>query len=389
MPYIINRYRVNDQEVITTVADGTINKTLDIDLVGKNYAGYGEVQNESFVHLLENFAGDVPPPKAISGQVWYDTTNQALKVCTGIVNNNRVWRSTVPVVSDTEPSEKFLGTQWIDTSTGNLKVYTIVGVSQGGGDILGWVTVGMGYLRRGEVTDAIPEILPVESGTGITSEEDVIVFRIRNVPVAVVSDTKFTPSISTDVSAQIPEVEKGLTLGTGRSLSFGDWSISDDTTGNLVFTAPDSLVGTAALVPSNDQFTLGSETAQWKMVYATAIEAQYADLAEKYLPDIEYEPGTVVMIGGEAEITAAKSSKRAIGAISTNPAYKMNKDLEGGQYVALKGRVPVKVIGPVVKGDELVPADFGIAVVGDGKVFAVALETNAFNGVKLVECLIL
>ena len=124
----------------------------------------------------------------------------------------------------------------------------------------------------------------------------------------------------------------------------------------------------------------------------TATAARYADLAEKYLPDAEYEVGTVMMIGGDKEVTASKWGKRAIGVISSNPAFMMNKDLEGGVYVALKGRVPVKVIGRIRKGDDLIAADNGCAVMAvphASGVFAVALESSDDEGVKVIEALVI
>ena len=90
----------------------------------------------------------------------------------------------------------------------------------------------------------------------------------------------------------------------------------------------------------------------------TATQAQYADLAEVYKADAEYEPGTVVKLGGEFEITQTESHNDVdvFGVISTNPAYLMNKDAEG-LPVALQGRVPVKVLGKVKKGDRLCSSD--------------------------------
>jgi len=90
----------------------------------------------------------------------------------------------------------------------------------------------------------------------------------------------------------------------------------------------------------------------------TATEAQYADLAEKYESDQNYQPGTVVVFGGEKEITVTniENDYKVAGVISTDPAFMMNKDAEG-QYVALRGRVPCKVIGPVKKGDILVTSE--------------------------------
>jgi hypothetical protein len=94
----------------------------------------------------------------------------------------------------------------------------------------------------------------------------------------------------------------------------------------------------------------------------TATAARYADLAEKYLADQEYETGTVVSIGGDAEVTACSTGQRAIGVVSANPAYMMNSELEGGTYIALKGRVPVKVTGAVKKGDNLIAGENGTAI---------------------------
>jgi hypothetical protein len=124
----------------------------------------------------------------------------------------------------------------------------------------------------------------------------------------------------------------------------------------------------------------------------TATAARYADLAEKYLPDQEYDVGTVMVIGGEKEITACSQNQRAIGVISDNPAFMMNKDLEGGVYVALKGRVPVKVIGRIDKGQDLIAADNGCAMMApldSSRVFAVALETSDDEGIKIIEALVL
>jgi regulator of RNase E activity RraA len=124
----------------------------------------------------------------------------------------------------------------------------------------------------------------------------------------------------------------------------------------------------------------------------TATSAQYADLAEKYLADQEYDTGTVVVVGGEKEVTASTWGKRAIGVVSANPAFMMNRDLEGGTYIALKGRVPVKIIGSVKKGDNLIAANDGcasVAVHHSSEAFAVALESNSDTSVKLVEAVIL
>ena len=126
--------------------------------------------------------------------------------------------------------------------------------------------------------------------------------------------------------------------------------------------AADTHSGT--ITPNADNsIDLGSSSNRYNEVYAvtfqgTATAAQYADLAENYVADKPYDAGTVVVIGGSAEVTeVTKENSPAIaGVVSTDPAYLMNAGLEGDNVVtvALKGRVPVKVTGPVRKGDVLI-----------------------------------
>jgi cytoskeletal protein CcmA (bactofilin family) len=120
----------------------------------------------------------------------------------------------------------------------------------------------------------------------------------------------------------------------------------------------------------------------------TATQAQYADLAEIYETDKLYDVGTVVMVGGEKEVTECFVGKRAIGVISNRPAFLMNSQAKG-QPIALKGRVKVKVVGTVKKGDELVAGNGGFATTISEeftKVFAIALEDNEKG---LIEAIIL
>ena len=80
MAYIINRF--NGTELIV-LQDGTIDTTTSLGLVGRNYVGYGETQNENYVYLLENFANDAPPPRPLNGQLWYDSANNVLNSYNG------------------------------------------------------------------------------------------------------------------------------------------------------------------------------------------------------------------------------------------------------------------------------------------------------------------
>jgi hypothetical protein len=110
---------------------------------------------------------------------------------------------------------------------------------------------------------------------------------------------------------------------------------------------------------------IGNSTGTFNTVFALATSAQYADLAEKYSADAEYEPGTVVMFGGSQEITLCvdDACSRVAGVVSTNPSYRMNDGLvsEHTAMVALTGRVPTSVTGTVCKGDMMVSAGNGTA----------------------------
>jgi hypothetical protein len=100
-------------------------------------------------------------------------------------------------------------------------------------------------------------------------------------------------------------------------------------------------------------------------VFAKATSAQYADLAEKYLADADYLPGTVVSFGGTAEVTISTQDHDPLvaGIVSTDPAYCMNSGLTGDHVItlALAGRVPCQVQGPVTAGAMMVSAGNGLA----------------------------
>jgi hypothetical protein len=179
---------------------------------------------------------------------------------------------------------------------------------------------------------------------------------------------------------------RSIAAGTNISVSNGD-----GVSGNITITGSSTpSVSSITKTGTNGTGNIGQSNNRFGTIYGTATSATYADLAEKYLADDDYPVGTVMTVGGEKEVTACRVYSRAIGVISENPALMMNSELEGGVYVALKGRVPVRVVGPVEKGDELVPTEDGNAYASDsGKVFAVALESKSGAEVKLVEAVIL
>lgn len=142
-----------------------------------------------------------------------------------------------------------------------------------------------------------------------------------------------------------------------------------ETDGLYVYSAGDTMTGTLntnSLVPtSTNVYDIGSSSNKYANVYATtfngtATSANYADLAEKYLADKEYEVGTVVEIGGSKEITEFKGGSLA-GVISGEPGVMLNAEAGVGyQYVALKGKVPVKCEGEIKKGMFCIAKEGGI-----------------------------
>ncbi len=158
---------------------------------------------------------------------------------------------------------------------------------------------------------------------------------------------------------------------------------------------------TTGLFPSQDNtYDIGSNAFQWRTIYGHTVEATYADLAERYEADAEYEPGTVVVFDGDKEITTTdvEADYKVAGVISTDPGLKMNSNAGEDSthpYVALKGRVPCKIIGPVKKGDLIVTSKtpgYGKSVGGADmgrSVFAKSLVNNDDSGEKVIEVAII
>lgn len=156
------------------------------------------------------------------------------------------------------------------------------------------------------------------------------------------------------------------------------------------------LTVSGAIVPNgNLTVNLGSTSAWWNNIYGTAVHSLYADLAENYVADKFYNPGTVLMFGGTDEVTIASADTTAVaGIVSTNPAHLMNGALNGSNVVplALMGRVPCSVIGPVSKGDLMVSAGFGYAKSNNsaevGQVIGKALADFPLNAKGVIEVVV-
>jgi hypothetical protein len=159
-----------------------------------------------------------------------------------------------------------------------------------------------------------------------------------------------TQSTSTTTGAL--QIDGGVAIGS--NLFVGG-------SGGTAITVTGNIVPSANLVATNN---LGSDTHWWNNFYGVSTQARYADLAENYQADTQYEPGTVLAFGGLAEVTVAEDgTRRVAGVVSTNPAHLMNTGLRGENVVpvALQGRTPCKVRGKIHKGDMLVSAGSGYA----------------------------
>jgi len=484
MPYSVDRYRGSASYV---VEDGTIDSSLDLKLIGKNYAGYGEIQNENLLHLLENFSGADAPPRPISGQLWFDSGASKLKFYDGTK-----YRTTGGAeVSTSAPSGLTQGDFWWDS--GNKQLYSWdgsafvligpLGVASAGTtqfrsrnllDTLGSNHAVIEAIVDGEVIYIISAdeftlnvsnsitgfsvikkgITLIYSSSGVTSTDHVYWGTASNsLKLNGLQSSDFVLSSSAAFAGLVSFADAGFRVGNDNDLrvfiSGGDTPTIQNQVGNtIVFQTTSASVTRTPLklvaediLPGVDSFSdLGSSSLKFATVFAnsfngtatqadslsvsgtyraaavaatantiaardssgnltatlfqgTATAARYADLAEKYLTDREYEPGTVVTVGGSAEVRATVFGDRAIGVVSTQPAYMMNSELEGGTYIALKGRVPCKVTGSVRKGDRLIGTENGTAIAASfhqhPDAFAMALEDNQNTDVKIVEVIIL
>jgi hypothetical protein len=205
-------------------------------------------------------------------------------------------------------------------------------------------------------------------------------------------------------------------IGTGIYYDDGAWVHSADTTNNSLL----ALMGTGAnWYSSNDSTSswnaasnvpLWNQSGQWTgdinttydintgVITGTATAARYADLAEKYTTDYDYEAGTVLVFGGDEEVTQStqRLDRRVAGIVSTDPAHLMNSALENSVAVGLQGRVPCKVVGEIRKGDMMVTSSTpGHAEAwheeGDppmGSVIGKALENKTDSGEGVIEVVV-
>jgi hypothetical protein len=190
MAYTIN---LTDGTVFATITDGTINTASSMTLVGKNYAGYGEFLDENFIHLLENGSNTTAPASPLTGQLWWDKTNNLLKVYNGTIFKT----ISAATASASAPASNVTGDLWYDTVNQQLKVWT--GAA--------FLVVGPGYTSAQGQSGAIPQTILNNVGATryITS------LYVNNVRVAIVYDgASFTPEAA--LLAAFPTIYPGITL---------------------------------------------------------------------------------------------------------------------------------------------------------------------------------
>jgi hypothetical protein len=437
MAYQINK---TNGSVLLNLQDGTKNTTASsLTLVGKNYPGYGELFNENFVHLLENFANNTEPTTKLVGQCWYDTSTGQLKFY-----NGSTFKATGAVtVSSTAPVSNARGDLWFRETTDQLYVYS--GTS--------FKLIGPLVSSNSGFSGLEPTTLIDDVGTN----RSITLIKNSGVEVGLISDFEFSlPTIRTGYSGA--KIRKGITMVDsiaqqgqgelrahkisasnlsssrivvagqsgelsgfsnftydGNKLTVPTLEVTSEIVGTAISAGTIAVTSTGSTQAHNVTFTLASSgtaviavnsgftyrpstgTLTANIFSGTATNAVYADLAENYLTDAIYEPGTVVVIGGEVEATMSTIAydKKVLGVISSNPAYLMNSE-SPGQPIALRGRVPCKVTGTIQKGDLLVTSGLpgyaqtsSVEFENSRAVFAKALENKTDSGEGVVEVLIL
>jgi hypothetical protein len=409
MPYIL--YKTNGNTLVT-VDDGAVDATTSLTFVGKNYSGYGQPQNENFVKLLENFANTTAPTSPLQGQLWFNTnsSNSRLNVCFDGKSfkslANVSYQETDPALSSsTQPLD---GDMWWNTGKKQLNAWN--------SDAGTWVIVGPTTSSETQASWNVYPYIPQEDAS---ARIWVMQGNIGYNPIFVMSDNAFTPQTTSNLWNNFKYIQPGINIAganattgvssTGSGFGHLIWGTAANAlTANTATTSVISksntsttyympLVTTSTGISALYSTSTVSYNSYNNILNITATAAEYADLAERYEADAVYEEGTVLVIGGEKEVTTTNqfADTRVVGIVSKNPAYMMNRDAgtdETHPYIALKGRVPCKVVGYIEKGDILVTsAHPGYATaaksVAAGSIIGKALRSQS-EGFGVIEVLV-
>jgi hypothetical protein len=349
----------SDGTVLTTIADGTINTiSTSLGLPGRNYAGYGQSLDTNFVHAMENFADTVPPANPLRGQLWFNTNTNTLCVCPA--DGTVTASSWITLAQSGGSGSTTFGTV---TVTGNLQANNITAVNS----IIG---------------DTISVRLATVSANASISNAAIANANIANLTSANLTSGSTTTvgNITGTWTVTGGSAGNSLVVANGNVFTTGiktdNYYYANGTQFNPTGTYGNANVAlflptyTGTLQPSSITTSAigggGAISGIWTLGVGARLNATYADLAERFEADTEYDAGTVVELGGEAEITAVvhELSEDVFGVISDSAAYLMNSGAGPDKThppVAVSGRVPVKVVGKVKKGERLVSAGSGIA----------------------------
>jgi hypothetical protein len=193
MSYIINRFNGTQLVVLD---DGTIDTSTSVGLVGRNYVGYGETQNENFVFLLENFANTAAPSRPLTGQIWFNTTDDTAYVYDG-AQWNPIGSATVSVA---EPPNTNAGALWLKTPINQLFVYT--GTE--------WRLIGPESVEGFASTKARSAVLNDINSVA----RPVIILETNGVPLAICTSTAFVINASNSIAGFENTLQIGINLST-------------------------------------------------------------------------------------------------------------------------------------------------------------------------------
>jgi hypothetical protein len=358
----------SDGTVLTTIADGTINTTSTaLGLPGRNYAGYGQSLDTNFVHQLENFADSSPPSNPIRGQLWFNTNTSTLLVCPADnTTNANAWLTlaqsggsgnttfgSVIITANLQANNANIQnaingdtiTVRLATVTANA---TIANAFITTGNI---ITVNTANVTTGAAgtTGAITGTWTLSGGSGGTSNAFIVTGGVINAVNGIKTDNYYYAN--------------GANFNP--SGSYNNGNVFDYLTGSNSIAQFTGNIAPTKITTSNIAGG-GTIFGIWTLGASARLNATYADLAERFESDAYYDAGTVVELGGDAEITAVVNelSEDVFGVVSNTAAYLMNAtagDDTTHPAVAVGGRVQVKVTGKVRKGQRLVSAGNGIA----------------------------
>ena len=196
MAYIINKF---SGEQLIVLEDGTIDTSTSLGLVGRNYVGYGETQNENFVFLLENFANNDPPQRPLAGQIWFDTDTKLANIYDGAN-----WNPIGVKISETEPLDPNAGSLWLDTTSEQLKIYN--GTE--------WGLVGPEAAAGFGVTRARSKVVFDPAG----APHAVILFEIDDVVIAITTGEAFTLRNNEIIPGFAATLIRGINLAIGTAI---------------------------------------------------------------------------------------------------------------------------------------------------------------------------